>query len=149
MIVLDTDVLSELVRRSPEPSVVAWLDRVPVRDLATTAVTAAELFHGVERLAPGKRRSALREAFHALLHEDLRGRVEPFDASAAEKYALVVRDREAAGMPISVPDAQIAAVCRALGATLATRNVKDFVRTGIALIDPWSLPADRRPAPPD
>ncbi|MDT0378491.1 type II toxin-antitoxin system VapC family toxin [Streptomyces sp. DSM 42041] len=144
---LDTNVLSELVRRNPEPSVIAWLDGVPGRDLATTAVTAAELFHGVERLAPGKRRTALREALHALLHEDLRGRVEPFDAVAAEEYALVVRDREAAGMPVSVPDAQIAAVCRALGATLATRNVKDFVRTGIALIDPWSLPAGGTPTP--
>lgn len=141
MIVLDTNVLSELVRKEPEPSVVAWLDGLPAHGLATTAVTAAELLHGVERLPSGKRKNALREAVQALLHEDLRGRVEPFDARAAEEYALVVREREAASRPVSVPDAQIAAVCRSLGATLATRNVKDFAGTGVALIDPWDLPS--------
>ncbi len=142
MIVLDTNVLSELVRRFPEPSVCDWLDAQQPAEISTSSVTAAELLHGVARLPPGKRRSALVDAVHAMLYDDLRGRIEPFDASAAEEYARVVCDREAAGRPIEVPDAQIAAICRARGASLATRNVKDFLHTGVELIDPWSPPGN-------
>jgi predicted nucleic acid-binding protein len=80
---------------------------------------------------------ALTQAVHALLNYDLQGRVEPFDAIAASHYAIVVSDREKAGRPISVADAQIAAICRKLDASLATRNTKDFEHIGLKLIDPW------------
>ncbi|MGH3312291.1 MAG: type II toxin-antitoxin system VapC family toxin [Streptomyces sp.] len=115
----------------------AWLDSLPTEEVLTTAVTAAELLYGVARLPAGSRKTALTDAVHALIHEDLRGRVEPFDAASADHYALVVTGREKAGLPISVADAQIAAICRTRRATLATRNTKDFVDTGIELVDPW------------
>jgi predicted nucleic acid-binding protein len=137
MIVLDTNVLSELVRAFPDPGVLAWLDALPVAETATTAVTAAEMHHGVARLPDGRRRVALHHAVRAMLDDDFRGRVEPFDHRAARAYAHVVADRERLGRPIGMADAQIAAICRARGATLATRNTKDFQDTGIELVDPW------------
>jgi predicted nucleic acid-binding protein len=137
VIVLDTNVVSELVRAAPDEGVLAWLDALPVTETATTAVTAAELLYGVARLPGGRRKAALEQAVRAMIDEDFRDRVEPFDRHAAAAYALVVADRDRLGQPISVADAQIAAICRARGATLATRNTKDFQDTGIELIDPW------------
>jgi predicted nucleic acid-binding protein len=137
MIVLDTNVLSELVRVKPDARVLAWLDDKPVAEIATTAVTTAELLYGVARLPAGRRKVELEQAVRAVLDEDLRDRVEPFDRKAAAEYALVVTGRERLGRPISVADAQIAAICRARSAALATRNTKDFEDTGIELIDPW------------
>lgn len=138
MIILDTDVLSELVRPDPEPNVVAWLDSLPAAEVATTAITAAELLYGVARLPDGRRRAAFAETIDAMIKEDFRGRVEPFDGLAAEQYATVVVGREHKGRPISMADAQIAAICRARRATLATRNTDDFADTGIGLINPWN-----------
>jgi toxin FitB len=137
VIVLDTNVISELVRAIPDARVLTWLDTLPVAETATTAITAAELDYVVARLPDGRRRVALHEAVRAMLDDDFRGRVEPFDRHAAAAYAHVVGDRERLGRPIGVADAQIAAICRARGATLATRNMKDFQDTGIELIDPW------------
>lgn len=137
MIILDTNVISELARIDPEPDVVTWLDSLPAAEVATTAITVAELLYGVARLPDGRRRAALAETIDALINEDFRGRVEPFDALAAEQYAVVVVGREKKGRPISTADAQIAAICRVHGATLATRNAGDFTDTGIGLINPW------------
>lgn len=100
MIVLDTNVLSELTRDIPDESVVVWLDSLPVDEVATTAISAAELLYGVARLPDGRRKLALSAAAHSLIHEDFHGRVEPFDASAAAQYALVVGDRAKIGRPI-------------------------------------------------
>jgi len=140
VIILDTNVLSELTRHAPDAGVLAWLDFLPVDETATTAVTAAELLYGVTRLPDGRRRGSLTEAVHALINEDFRGRVEPFDADAAARYAVVVTARERFGRPISVADAQIAAICHTRHATLATRNTRDFEDTGIELVDPWTRP---------
>ncbi|MFI5004857.1 MAG: type II toxin-antitoxin system VapC family toxin [Solirubrobacterales bacterium] len=137
MILLDTNVLSELIRRDPDDGVLSWMDSLDAAAVATTAITAAELLYGVARLPPGRRKDQLSEAVLGLLAEDLSGRVESFDATAATHYAALVSDRERAGRPISVADAQIAAICRKLGATLATRNTEDFDATGVDLIDPW------------
>ena len=137
MIVLDTNVLSELIRPEPDEGVTSWLDSLDPSTVATTAITAAELLYGVARLADGRRKKRLSEAIHGLIEEDLEGRVEPFDAAAATHYAALVSEREAIGRPISMADAQIAAICRKLGATLATRNTSDFQDTGIDLLDPW------------
>lgn len=139
MIVLDTNVLSELVRTTPDTRVLTWLDALPVAETATTAVTAAELHYGVARLPAGRRRVALHQAVQAMLTDDFEGRVEPFDRHAARAYAHVVADRERIGRPIGMADAQIAAICRARGATLATRNTKDFEDAGIELVDPWRV----------
>lgn len=138
MIVLDTNVLSELMRPTPDRAVVDWVDAVPADELATTAVTAAELLYGVARLPTGRRRSRLADAVGAVLEVDFRGRVLPFDLLAAVEYAEVVRAREASARPVGVADAQIAAICRLLGASLATRNVADFTGTGVEVVDPWN-----------
>jgi len=139
VIILDTNVLSELIRPEPDERVTRWLDSLDAAAIATTAITAAELLYGVARLPAGRRKGRLSEAIHGLLEEDLDGRVEPFDATAATHYAALVSDHETAGHPISVADAQTAAICRKLHATLATRNTSDFKDTGIELLDPWQL----------
>jgi predicted nucleic acid-binding protein len=138
VIILDTNVISELARINPEPNVVTWLDSQPAAEVAITAITAAELLYGVARVPDGQRRAALAETIDALINEDFRDRVQPFDGPAAEQYATVVVGREKKGRPISTADAQIAAICRVHSAGLATRNTGDFMDTGIDLINPWN-----------
>jgi predicted nucleic acid-binding protein len=137
MIVLDTNVVSELMRAHPEPSVASWFERVADTDLAITTVTTAELHYGLARLPEGHRKSA---ALATALSEVLSAYADallPFTASAAERYGEIVSSRESIGRPIAVLDAQIAAICADLGSTLATRNVRDFEGLDIELIDPW------------
>jgi toxin FitB len=145
VIVLDTNVLSEMVRPSPALAVVEWLDVQPASDMATTSITAAELFAGVARLPDGRRKDYLTDEIAASL-ADLRGPLYPFDIDAAREYAEVVASRTRMGRPIEIADAQIAAICRARGATLATRNVKDFDGVGVEVVNPWTadLDADER-----
>jgi toxin FitB len=137
VIVLDTNVISELTRPVPEPGVVSWLDSLPAGEVGTTAVTAAELLYGVTRMPDGRRKTELTAAVRGLLGEDFRGRILPFDEHCATRYADIVCGRETLGRPIGVADAQIAAICRTAEATLATRNTDDFSGTGIDLINPW------------
>lgn len=141
MIILDTTVISELTRPVPEPGVMSWLDSLPVGETAIAAITAAELRYGVHRLPDSRRKNELSKAVQAIITTDFRGRVQPCDVLAADQYADVVTARERTGHPISTTDAQIAAICRVLEATLATRNTSDFADTGIDLVDPWR-PAD-------
>jgi predicted nucleic acid-binding protein len=138
VILLDTNVISELIRPKPDEGVTEWLDTLDSAAVATTAITAAELLYGIARLPAGKRKERLDEAIRGLLEDDLAGRVEPFDAAAAARYAALVSDPDEAGRPISMADAQIAAICLDLGATLATRNTADFEDTGVDLVDPWA-----------
>ena len=137
MIVLDTNVVSELMRRRPAPAVLAWIDGEDSGGLAITAITAAELLHGVARLPNGARRRTLTAAVGGLLTEDFSGRVLPFDGAAAIHYVPLGAARERAGRHVSVDDGQIAAICRHYGATLATRNTRDFAATGVDVLDPW------------
>lgn len=139
MIVLDTNVISEIFRPTPEDRVVEWLESL-TGDVALTSVTLAELLAGVRRLPRGRRKDALSGRIEAAL-EPYRGSrsVLPFDDLAADRYADVLVAREAAGSAISTADAQIAAICLAHGATCATRNVKDFAHTGVELVDPWTV----------
>ena len=139
MIILDTNVISELARQIPDTGVLAWLDSLEISEVATTAVTAAELRYGVARLPDGHRKRELTVVIRGILAEDFYGRVLPFDERASVRYADVVTGRERIGRPIGVADAQIAAICRDSGATLATRNTADFEETGIELVDPWKL----------
>ncbi len=140
MIVLDTNVISELFRRAPAPQVIDWLSTLS-DDVAITSITLAELLAGARQLPEGRRRPELLQRITATA-EPYRGTgaVLPFDEAAARCYADVLAAREAAGAPISSAVAQIAAICRAHHATCATRNVKDFEHTGVTLINPWSLP---------
>jgi predicted nucleic acid-binding protein len=139
MIVLDTNVLSELMQRRPAARVVRWVDEQDAQTLAITAVTVAELLYGVARLADGVRKTKLASAVNALVRDDFSGRVLPFDARAAEHYADLVAERDRHGRPISTADGQIAAICRYHGARLATRNVRDFSEINVELVDPWTV----------
>lgn len=137
MIALDTNVLSELLRSTPAPQVVAWVDAQDARVVTLTSITVAELRYGVARLPEGARRDLLATAVEGLLLEDFRGIALPFDAAAAAHYAEIVAARERGGRPIGMADGQIAAICRANGARLATRNGRDFETTGVEVLDPW------------
>jgi predicted nucleic acid-binding protein len=139
LIVLDTNVISELVRPAPKLAVLEWVDAQD--GVAITATTAGELLHGVARLPDGARKSGLADAIQEMLDGPLRGNVLAFDRTAAAHYGEIVAAREAAGRPISIADAQIAAICRSRGATLGTRNVRDFESVGITAVNPWDEPA--------
>lgn len=138
MIVLDTNVLSEVMRAAPAEPVLAWFTRQPAAALYTTAVTQAEILHGIHRLPAGKKRTALANAAETMFAEDLRDRVLSFDPAAARAYAVIVTARERAGLPITSFDAQIAAIARVARAAVATRNVQDFDRCGVAVVNPWT-----------
>lgn len=138
MIVLDTNVLSELIRPEPSARVVAWVDARDSSELAITALTAAELRAGVALLPDGARKRELGKRIEGLVAETFAGFVLAFDADASSYYAEIVTVRTRAGRPIGAFDAQIAAVCRRHDATLATRNTADFTDTGIELVDPWT-----------
>lgn len=137
MIILDTNVVSELLRPAPEPRVIAWLSAQDGADVWLTSIGEAELRFGAAIMPAGRRRDAIAAAIDALIAEDLRGRVLPFDSAAAVAHAAIAAARRAAGRPISLPDCQIAAICRARGASVATRNARDFEGCGVAVIDPW------------
>lgn len=138
MIVLDTNVISEVLKPQPDASVVAWLESL-TDDVVITAITLAELLAGLRRLPDSKRKADLTSRVEAVIrpYRDI-GAIIAFDAAAALRYADILAVREAAGLPITTGDAQIAAICRTRDAVCATRNIKDFVRTGITLIDPWT-----------
>lgn len=137
MIVLDTNVVSELMRPAPNPAVLAWVDAQPDRDLWLCSVAVSELLFGLARLPPGARRAQLTQAFEAMLTEDFSGRVLAFDLPAAVVYADLVAKRERDGQPVAMADAQIAATCLAHGTQLATRNVRHFEGLGFAWVNPW------------
>lgn len=139
MIVVDTNVVSELTRQAPAPGVISWLDSLTAVEIATTAITAAELLDSVARLPNGRRKTELSAAVRGLPSEDFGGRVLPFDEPAASRYAEIVSHKERLGRRIGLADAQIAAICSAIGATLATRNTDEFGETGVQLINPWKL----------
>ncbi len=137
MIVVDTNVVSELMRPRPAENVVEWVRTQDARQLCTTSVTLAEIRYGIERLDGGRRKelflSTADEIFAAFEEYVL-----PFDRMAAVEYATIVAGRDRLGLPIDGFDAQIAAICHTHGAQLATRNTKDFEHTGVDLIDPWN-----------
>lgn len=138
MIVLDTNVISELMRREPAGVVVRWVDERPTPGLYTTSVTQAEILHGIMLLPKGKRREAIAAAATRMFEEDFASRVLPFGSDAARAYAEIAATRRRAGRPIAAFDAQIAAIARSVGAGLATRNVGDFEGCGIDVLDPWA-----------
>ena len=135
--IVDTDVLSELMKREPMPVVEQWLVAQPPASLFTTSITKAEVLFGIALLPAGARRDALEEAVAAMFEEDFGGRVLPFDGAAAYDYAVIASHRRQAGKPISQFDAQIAAIARSRGAAIATRNVSDFENCGIDVHNPW------------
>ena len=138
MIILDTNVLSELMRPRPNPAVVEWMASQPSASLCTTSITQAEILHGIMLLPAGRRRSALEKAAVAMFAEDFDGRILGFGTDAAAPYARIAADRRRTGHPISHFDAQIAAIAHTAGAAIATRNLADFQDLGLRLVDPWA-----------
>ena len=137
MIVLDTNVSSELMRSQPHPDVLAWVAAQPRALLYTTSVNRAEILFGIAALPEGRRRSILAESATAMFDEDLAGRVLPFDAAAASRYAQIATSRRLAGTPIEAFDALIAATAFVAGAAVATRDISGFENCGLTLINPW------------
>lgn len=137
MILLDTNVISELMKPAPSVDVEAWLAAQPASMVFTTTITEAELRYGIAMLPAGKRRKSLGAAVEAMLREDFSDRILPFDSSAAIAYAEIAARRYEIGRPISQFDAQIAAIAKSRGATLATRNFDDFDDCGIDVVNPW------------
>ena len=137
MIILDTNVLSELMKPQPQPRVVTWVAEQTSTELFTTAITEAEIFYGIELLPIGKRREGLLAAAEAMFIQDLAGRVLGFESDVARIFAKVAAHRRTLGKPISQADAQIAAITQMRGAKLATHNKEDFIDCGIDLVDPW------------
>jgi predicted nucleic acid-binding protein len=135
---LDTNVLSELLRVFPEPAVPRWLAARPAQGLFVSAITQAEMLAGARVLPAGRRRDRLEEALDAMFREDFPGRVLAFDPTAASAYATIGDIRRRAGRPISQFDAQVAAIASCHRLDLATRDVADFEGCGLTVLDPWT-----------
>jgi predicted nucleic acid-binding protein len=138
LIILDTNVLSELMRATFDPAVFAWAAAQPRRSIYTKSVNKAEILYGIAALSRERRRTALEDAAESVFSEDFAGRVLPFDADAAGRYAEIVAACRRAGGPIEGFDAQIAAIAAHRGAELATRDSHRFADCGVVLIDPWN-----------
>ena len=137
MYVLDTNVVSELMRPVPAPAVEAWVAGWPAESLFFSAIGEAELRYGVAIMPEGRRRNQVGAEVEAVLSEDFEDRVLPFDSRAARAYAEIAAARRGAGRPAAQADCQIAAIARARSMAVATRNVRHFEHMGIDVIDPW------------
>ncbi|MEO6292517.1 MAG: type II toxin-antitoxin system VapC family toxin [Burkholderiaceae bacterium] len=138
MYILDTNVLSELMRPAPKPSVLQWIDNQAAQHLFSSAITKAEIELGIALLPAGKRRDDLASQAEAMFNEDFENRCLPFDQDCAHIYANLVAVRTRLGLPVSVEDAQIAAICVVNQKTLVTRNTADFVQIdGLQVLNPW------------
>ncbi|VFM98751.1 MAG: hypothetical protein BECKG1743D_GA0114223_102353 [Candidatus Kentron sp. G] len=140
MIVLDTNVLSALMRARPDPSVVAWLDTQPVQSVWITTITLFEARFGLALLPAGRRRASLEEQFSRLLREDLEGRILDFDESSAREAAALAAGRQASGRPVDMRDTFIAGIVLARKAALATVNTRHFDDLKVPVINPWDTP---------
>jgi predicted nucleic acid-binding protein len=138
VIILDTNVISEVMRAEPDEYVARWLREQPSAMLYVTSVTQAEIWYGLERLPVGRRRARLEEQAEGLFAEDFAGRVLPFETEAARAYAKIVAARISKGRPMAQFDTQIAAITLVSRATLATRDTEGYWDCGIKLIDPWN-----------
>ena len=145
MIVLDTNVVSELMRTNPDSNVKAWLTNQASTDIFISVITEAELRYGAAILPAGRRKDEIAAEVEKMLQEDFSRRILPFSSESARAYAEIGARRRNAGLPISNADCQIAAIARCCGATVATRNVGDFEHCGIEVIDPWNAVAGLTP----
>lgn len=145
MIVVDTNVLSALMRSAPDLQVVTWLDRQPAESVWITSITLFEARLGLALLPKGRRRQHLEAALARLLEEDLENRVLDFDSAAATRAASLAAERQKAGRPVDMRDTQIAGIVLARRATLATRNVRHFGDLAVPVVDPWTPTAQENP----
>jgi toxin FitB len=140
-IVLDTNVLSELMKPQGLIKVKNWVAAQPRENLFITSITKAEILYGIAILPDGKRSQNLRETAEIMFVQEFAGKILPFEEKAAGCFAEIAASRKQIGKPISQADAQIAAICLANNATIATRNVEDFMNCQIAILNPWDLPS--------
>lgn len=138
MIIIDTNVVSELTRKNQHPQFVLWFDRHVGRDLFLTSTIVGELVRGVAILPEGKRKRDLTVSVMEMILQDFAQFVVPFDRLAAYEWGVLVAEQQLRGRTLGFADSQIAAVCLAQGASLATRNTRDFEGLGLDLIDPWA-----------
>ena len=138
MLVLDTNVASELMRPAPASEVANWISERDATEMFLTAVSEAELLYGIAIIPAGRRRDMLAAAMTRWLDLGFSERILPFDSSAARAYAELASEKRLAGRPIGEADCQIAAISRSRGAVLVTRNVRDFEGTGVDVVNPWS-----------
>ncbi len=138
MIILDTNVVSAVMQREPDPTVVAWLDLQPLESLWTTTITVFEVRFGIELLAAGRHRQQLEEAFALALEEDFERRILPFDQTAAHEAAVVAARRRKTGQPVEFRDTLIAGIATACRAALATRNTRHYQDLSITIVNPWT-----------
>ncbi len=138
MIVLDTNVVSELMREAPADAVQQWFDQQQLQDLAVTSIAIGEIQRGLYRLPEGKRRRRLIASFEAFVREGFSGRVLSYDEHAANVFGMLAAEREGAGYNTDPVDLMIAATARSHHAAIATRNMRDFAGCGIAIINPWA-----------
>lgn len=138
MIILDTNIISELTKRAPNPGVLKWFDAQPPQMQATTSITAAELHFGICSMPQGKRRAELEKTITEMLNEDFRDSVLAFDSGAAEAYGVLAAKLRQDGTPIGQSDTMIAAIVLAHEATLVTRNRRHFANCRIDVVDPFS-----------
>lgn len=139
MIVLDTNLVSELMRPRPNEHVIAWLDAQKADTMWLTSVNVAELLFGIARIPNGARKRGFEEVARRMIEEDFAGRVLSFDLEAAAIYASLAAKRESAGQAMSLADGQIAAICLAHDASLATRNGRHFAGLGLEVLNPWDV----------
>ncbi|VXD04473.1 VapC ribonuclease Y4jK [Enterobacterales bacterium 8AC] len=144
MIILDTHVVSELLRPAPHYTVLKWLDEQDTYQFYLSAIVVAELYTGITCMPAGKRQLDLQNRLDLMLQEEFPERILPFDADCAIQYAELMGANRRRGTIISMADNQIAATCLHYGAVLATRNTKDFIHSGVTLIDPWQATTGRR-----
>jgi predicted nucleic acid-binding protein len=137
MILLDTNVISEIIKPSPSPAVISWLNEQDSATLYLSAIVLAEIGYGVEALPDGKRKQALSAAVETFVDRAFADRILAFDRDAAKLYGTLMADRRRAGQPLSAPDGQIAATASSHGFQLATRNIRDFTNCGLVLVNPF------------
>jgi len=138
MIILDTDVLSALMRAKPDPAVVTWLDRQPDSSIWTTSITVMEIRYGLQSMPAGRRRESMTEALEAVLREEIEERYASFDLAAAQEAADLMALRKARGRPVEFRDTMIAGIALSTRATLATRNTAHFADLSVPVINPWA-----------
>lgn len=141
MILLDTNVLSELMLVRPHPAAQVWFDRQSTQDIYTSAINIAEIIYGLRIMPQGQRRDELRARFESLARKIFGPHVLAFDERAARGYGDIMGERKELGRPMSIPDGQIAAIARVHGLKLATRNIRDFENIGLELINPFEASA--------
>ena len=137
MTILDTNVIAELMRATPAPTVLAWMSLQPPDDFFISTISMAEIWFGIELLPKGKRRDGLLREAELTFARDFAGRILVFDEGAARMFGSIVASRRLQGRPIGIADGQIAAIARCCQSTLATRDTSDFEGCGVRLVNPW------------